>query len=94
MKAEYMEMLVAIGKAIEKRQADWGWRIKFGLDLPDSVPGYCIKLEKSNDWFARIDWLEAEGYIKFGSREWCDITDSYWETYSLTELGKETIKRR
>ena len=90
MEDKYMEMLIAISKAIKERQESFA---RFGV-IVTSTPGYRIKLKPSNDWFAKIDWLEANGYIRFGLREWCDITQSRVETYELTELGKEMVGGR
>lgn len=90
MEVKYMEMLVAINKAIQERQENYA---RFGAST-NSTPGYRIALAPSDDWFAKIDWLVANGYIKFGQEEWCDITQSYVETYELTDFGKEMVGRK
>lgn len=99
MEQKYMDMLVAINESIKKRQeneASWGIE---GITLSQRTTGYRISLRlEHDDFFERIDWLADNGYIVIGTGvgggEWCDITDSYVETYAITNLGKETVGRK
>lgn len=97
MEQKYMDMLVAINESIKQRQKnEASWGIK-GIPLSQKTTGYRINLRlEHDDFFECIDWLANNGYIVIGSGagsggEWCDITDSYVETYAITNLGKETV---
>ena len=96
MEQKYKDILVAINESIKQRQKnEASWGIK-DLPLSQRTTGYRINLRlEHDDFFERIDWLANNGYIIIGTGidggEWCDITDSYVETYKLTNLGKETV---
>lgn len=100
MEQKYLEVLIAIDKSIKEYAADTlYWREPLHIAPPKHTTGWRMrhKLEH-DDFFERIDWLKENGYIIIGvgpkNGEWCDITQSYMETYALTELGKEMIGRR
>ena len=100
MEQKYMDMLMAINESIKQRQKnESSWGIK-GIPLSQKTTGYRIYLRlEHDDFFERIDWLADNSYIVIGTEadnggEWCDITDSYVETYTLTNLGKETVERK
>lgn len=95
MDNKYFEMLYAIYKSIQENMKA----------APECYPhlftktvGYKINLPHSPDWFDKIDWLESNGYIKIErddihKMQWCDITESYWETYSITDKGMSIINK-
>jgi hypothetical protein len=100
MEQKYLDMLIAVDKGIkEYAAATLYWREPLNIPPPQHTTGWRINdgLER-NDFFERIDWLAANGYITIGAGphdgEWCDITQSYVETYTLTKLGKEMVGRR
>lgn len=100
MEQKYLDMLIAIDKSIKERQDGFDWGLKLGLPLPQKTTGYRIRTSSMthDDFFEQIDWLAENGYITIGtgpySGEWCDITDSYVETYKLTDLGIEMVGRK
>lgn len=89
---KYEDILLGIKKALEYMNVNYGdnnivWT---------SIDGYRImklgSIEPDDTWFSKIDWLIANGYIAKGKPQWCDMTQSYTETYSLTTKGSEYIE--
>ena len=93
-----MEMLIAIDKSIKRYVADTLYcREPLNISPPQHTTGYRIQDDLDHDeFFERIDWLAANGYITIGAGpkggEWCDMTDSYVETYKLTEKGSAYVE--
>lgn len=100
MEQKYLDMLIAIDEGIkEYAKTTLYWREPNNIPPPEYTTGWRMHhgLER-DDFFERVDWLATNGYITIGAGpkggEWCDIIDSYVETYTLTDLGKEMIGRR
>ena len=97
MEHKYLDVLIAIDESIKRYVADTlYWREPLNIPSPQHTTGWRMHCDLDRDeFFGRIDWLAANGYITIGAGskggEWCDITDSYVETYALTELGKEMV---
>ena len=90
MEEKYMQMLKAIHTAIEK------WNTNYpSLHPMTRTVGYLIELRLEHaDHFERIDWLADNGYITITPNDWwCDMTESYWESYAITEKGKEALRK-
>ena len=92
MEEKYIQMLKAIHVAIET----WNTNYPDSLHPMTRTVGYLIELRlERTDHFERIDWLADNGYITITPKDWwCDMTDSYWESYAITEKGKEELSRR
>ena len=89
MEEKYIQMLEAIHIAIE------AWNTNYpSLHPMTRTVGYLIELRlERTDHFERIDWLADNGYITITPNDWwCDMTESFWESYAITEKGKEFLK--
>lgn len=95
---KYEDILLGIKKALSYMNINYGdnhivWT---------SIDGYHIMklggIEPDGTWFHKIDWLIDNGYITQGKPQWCDMTQSYVETYGLTAKGskyiEEMVRRR
>ena len=100
MEQKYLNMLIVIDKSIKKyAEIILYWKESNNISPPQYTTGWRMHHDlELDDFFERVDWLAANGYITIGAGpkggEWCDITDSYVETYALTELGKKMVGRR
>ena len=92
---KYEDILLGIKKALEYMNKNVSYRD--GSLIWTSVDGYHIGklggIKPDDTWFPKIDWLLANGYIVQGKPQWCDITQSYVETYGLTIKGNKYIER-
>jgi len=97
---KYFDVLIAIDKSIKRYAEDTlYWREPLNIPPPQYTTGWRMHCDLDHDeFFECIDWLAVNDYITIGAGhkdgEWCDVTDSYVETYALTELGKEMVGRR
>ena len=89
---KYEDVLLGIKKALEYMNVNYSddsivWT---------SIEGYRImkfgNIEPDGTWFPKIDWIIANGYVAKGKPQWCDMTQSYVETYELTAKGSEYIE--
>ena len=88
---KYEEILLGIQQALKYMNDNYGDHFVW-----TSVEGYRImklgNIAPNSEWFPKIDWLINNGYIKQGKPSWCDMTQSYVETYGLTAKGSEYIE--